>query len=248
MLQNDSRLLIHSNTNLRMNISIKDKPERRTNNNYQIGLKKLMLGCFMLASSLYSQSQTKLFINPNSGKYVQETKTLAVIAFSTDIRLRPKELKDFTSEQIIEMENDEALSTQKAMHSWFLTREKRGELLVGVQSPTKTNALLRDAGIDPNLAHEQLASKLCEILGVEVIVTGTFETNKPMSAGAALGLAVLGFGGATNSATVNLDFIHKDDEIVVNYYKNIKGGLGSSSSDLVNVLMRKVSRRIPYTQ
>jgi hypothetical protein len=79
-------------------------------------------------------------------------------------------------------------------------------------------------------------------------MTGTFSTNKPMSNAAALGLALIGFGGATQNATVNLDFIHNDNEVVVNYYKNQKGGIGSSTDDLVNVLMRKVSRRIPYTK
>ena len=59
---------------------------------------------------------------------------------------------------------------------------------------------------------------------------------------------VTGFGGTTQNATANLDFIHNDNEVVVNYYKNIKGGLGSSSDDLINVLMRKTSRRIPYTK
>lgn len=63
-----------------------------------------------------------------------------------------------------------------------------------------------------------------------------------------LGLAVLGIGGATQNATVNLDFIHNDNELIVNYYKNLKGGLGSSSDDLINILMRKASRRIPYTK
>ena len=194
-------------------------------------------------------SQTKLYVNPNAQEYVAKTKTLAILQMNTSIKLRPKELKDFTPEQVVEMQFSEAANTQKAMHSWFLTRKKRGELLVDVQNPTITNALLKKAGIDPNVAYEQLPSDICEILGVEAILTGTFSTNKPMSSAAAIGMAlVFGFGGATQNATVNLDFIHNDNEIVVNYFKNIKGGLGSSSEDLVNVLMRKTSRRIPYTK
>lgn len=133
------------------------------------------------------------------------------------------------------------------MYSWFLNKKKKGKLLVNIQSPKKTNKLLKDAGIDPNISHEELASDLSGILGVEAIITGTFETNKPMSNAAAIGLALLGVGGATQNVTLNLDIIHKDDEIVVNYLKNIKGGLGSSTDDIINVLMRKTARRIPYT-
>ena len=134
------------------------------------------------------------------------------------------------------------------MYSWFLTRKKRGDLLVDVQNPTVTNSLLKKAGIDVMKAYEELPNDICEILGVEAVVTGKFSTNKPMSNAAAMGLALIGIGGVTQNATAKLDFIHKDNEVVVNYFKNVKGGLGSSSDDLVNVLMRKTSRRIPYTK
>ena len=39
----------------------------------------------------------------------------------------------------------------------------------------------------------------------------------------------------------------EDDELVVNYNKKVSGGLGSDAQDLINILMRKVTRRIPYT-
>jgi hypothetical protein len=40
----------------------------------------------------------------------------------------------------------------------------------------------------------------------------------------------------------------RDGELVVNYLKGVKGSLGSNSQDLINILMRKVTRRIPYTK
>lgn len=210
-------------------------------------MKKLFLTFITFFISLTIFSQTKLYVHPDADSYVSKTKKIAIIPLKTSVKLRPKELKDFTPEQVIEMEKTEAINIQKSVYSWFLTRKKRGELLVEVQNPTVTNSLLKKAGIDPNEANSELPSDLCEILGTEVIMTGTFSTNKPMSNAAAVGLALIGIGGATQNATVNLDFIHNDNEIIVNYYKNIKGSLGSSTDDLVNTLMRKVSRRIPYT-
>lgn len=210
-------------------------------------MKKLFLTFITFFISLTIFSQTKLYVHPDADSYVSKTKKIAIIPLKTSVKLRPKELKDFTPEQVIEMEKTEAINIQKSVYSWFLTRKKRGELLVEVQNPTVTNSLLKKAGIDPNEANSELPSDLCEILGTEVVMTGTFSTNKPMSNAAAVGLALIGIGGATQNATVNLDFIHNDNEIIVNYYKNIKGSLGSSTDDLVNTLMRKVSRRIPYT-
>ena len=208
--------------------------------------KLLIVSIFFIGFS--SAAQTKLYVNPDADTYVAETNMIAILPLSTEVKMRPKQLKDFTPEQIVEMEKDEALNIQKSMYSWFLNKKKKGKLLVNVQNPKKTNKLLKDAGIDPNEANEELTSDLSKILGVEATIGGTFETNKPMSNAAAIGLAVLGIGGATQNVTLNLDIIHKDDETVVNYLKNMKGGLGSSTDDLINVLMRKTARRIPYTK
>ena len=197
-----------------------------------------------------SFSQTKLYVHPDADDYVANTKTIAILPLRVQVKLRPKELKDFTTEQIVQMGKDEALDIQKGMHTWFLTRKKRGTLLVNVQTPARTNALLRKAGIDIHSYDEYLPSELGKILGVEAIITGSYETSKPMSNGAAIGLAVLTGGMfATNTATMNMDFTSTtDDELVVNYNKKIRGTLGSDAQDLINVLMRKVSRRIPYTK
>ena len=77
---------------------------------------------------------------------------------------------------------------------------------------------------------------------------GTFQTNKPMSAGAAIALRMLlGAYAATNEAKINM-FIYnaEDGKLLINYNKRVAGSLFSSSDDLVNILMRKASRRIAY--
>ena len=195
-------------------------------------------------------SQTKLYVHKDADTYVANTKTIGILPLKVQVKLRPKELKDFTQEQILEMGKNELLDIQKGMYSWFLIRKKRGTLLVKVQNPARTNALLKKAGIDIHSYDEYLPSELGKILGVETIITGSFETSKPMSNAAAAGLAVLTGGMfATSTATVNMDFMSTtDDEVVVNYLKKIKGSLGSDAQDLINILMRKVSRRIPYTK
>ena len=195
-------------------------------------------------------SQTKLFVHPDGDNYAANTATIALIPLNVQVKLRPKQLKDFTSEQIVDMAHDESLDIQKGMHSWFLARQKRGELRAKIQTPARTNALLKRAGVDIFAADEYLPSELGEILGVDCLVMGSFETSKPMSTAASLGLGLLTGGfGSTQAALANIDFYDtRDDELVFNYLKKIKGGLGSDSQDLINVLMRKVTRRIPYTK
>ena len=114
----------------------------------------------------------------------------------------------------------------------------------------RTNSLLKKAGIDIHKVSEYLPSEIRKILVVNCIVMGTFETSKPMSDATNIAIRVL-FGGLakTNNAVCNIDFYDtRDDELVVNYLKKISGGLGSDSKDLINVLMRKVTRRISYTK
>ena len=95
-----------------------------------------------------------------------------------------------------------------------------------------------------------LPSEIGEILGVDCIVSGSFETSKPMSDAAAVAVGVLLSGiGSTQTTVCNMDFYDtRDDELIVNYNKKVSGGLGSDAQNLINVLMRKGTRRIPYTK
>ena len=213
-------------------------------------MKKSICTLLLLFVCVNVFSQTKLFVHPDGDNYAANTATIALIPLNVQVKLRPKQLKDFTSEQIVDMAHDESLDIQKGMHSWFLARQKRGELRAKVQTPARTNALLKRAGVDIFAADEYLPSELGKILDVDCVVMGSFETSKPMSTAASLGIGLLTGGfGSTQAALANIDFYDtRDDELVVNYLKKLKGGLGSDSQDLINVLMRKVTRRIPYTK
>ena len=203
-----------------------------------------------LLSSLFLKAQTKLYVHPDGDKYAASTNSIAILPLRTQIKLRPKELKDFTQEQIIQMGKDEALDIQKGMHSWFLKRKQRGELKANIQPPAQTNAKLIKAGMDIHNLDLYTPQELGDILVVDCIIMGSFETSKPMGSGAALGIMLLtGGAAATSSATCNMDFYNTEDgELVVNYLKQVKGSLGSNAQDLINTLMRKVTRRIPYTK
>ena len=196
------------------------------------------------------EGQNRLFVDPDFKSIGYAHKTIAIIPFKTSITLRPKQMESLTKEQIDEMEKSESLNIQKALYSWFLRRYQQGKLWVTVQDVNTTTAKLSREDIH----YENLANftpeELSSILGVDAVILGTFETNKPMSEGASLALGVLfGFYGTTNSATLNM-FIHNSDDgkVLVNYHKMVAGSLGSTPDQLVNIIMRKASRRIPYTK
>lgn len=195
-------------------------------------------------------AQTHLYENPAFDKIAEEHQIIAVVPFDATVSLRPKQMKDISPEQLQRMEQSEGESVQMAMYSWFLKREKRDQLTVKVQDTNTTNALLKKNGITYENLTDYTPEELAKLLEVDAVVSGKFETSKPMSEGASLALgALIGFWGSTNKAVLNM-FIHNasDGQLLINYNKGVSGSVGSSTEDLINILLRKASRRIAYTK
>jgi len=212
-------------------------------------MKKAFISLLFLSMVYLTHAQTHLYENPDFDRLTASHEMIAILPFKASVTLRPKQMKDITPEQLNKMEESEGLSIQSAMYSWFLKRDKRQKLKVNVQDPTTTNALLRRNNITPEYIADYTPDELAEILGVDAVIMGTFETNKPMSEGASLALGMLvGFYGSTNKAIINLSIYNAEQgELLVNYNKAVSGSFGSSTEDLINILMRKASRRISYT-
>ena len=213
-------------------------------------MKTSILSIALMFVSVFSFSQTNLYEHPKFGEYIESHKVVAILPFKTSVKLRPKDMKSMTVEQITKLEEAEGLSVQNAMHSWFLKREKRGTLKTTFMDPVTTNAILRRERITFENYDQFTPQDMADILGVDAVIMGTFETNKPMSEGASLALGLLvGFYGSTNKAVLNMSVYHGEDGLLLaNYNKAVSGSIGSSTEDLINILMRKASRRLSYTQ
>ncbi|WP_405201447.1 hypothetical protein [Dokdonia sp. LLG6352-1] len=209
----------------------------------------LLLAIIAITPTVFAQ--TSLYENPEFDVIAKDHKIIAIVPFKTQVKLRPKQMKDMTDEQLERLEKAEGESLQTGMFSWFLKRKKRGKLTtLEIQQPSRTNALLKKQGIDYSNLYEYTTDDLAKILEVDAVISGDYETNKPMSDGASIALGLLvGFWGSTNTAIVNMSVNNgADGTLLWNYNKKVRGGLGSSPEDLVNVLMRKASRRLAYTK
>ncbi len=208
---------------------------------------KLVMAMLFLFNLNSAMAQTNLYQHPDFEKLTADHKVIAIVPFQASVNLRPKQMKEMTTDQMKELEKSEGFSIQSAMYSWFLKRKKRGDLEVDLQDPKRTNALLHQAEItDINL---HTSEEIAEILGVDAVISGTFETDKPMSDGASIALGLLvGFWGSTNTAVINMSVNNAGTgELLWNYNKKVRGSLGSDNDALINVLMRKASRRLGYT-
>ena len=115
-----------------------------------------------------------------------------------------------------------------------------------VQDIATTNAKL--AQVDyPTVP--KTTEELCQILGVDGVVSSNFALSKPMSDGAAVAMyLLLNAYGSTNEVTVTMAINDcMDHKLIWNYSHVYSGGLGSSPQSLVKGLMRNASRKMPYT-
>ena len=183
--------------------------------------KKLPLVFLLILFIPLAKAQTRLFVDPEFSRIGYNHKIIAVVPFRVTISLRPKQMQSLQEGQLEKMQEDESRSIQMALYAWFLKRRQQGKLWVDVQDASTTIAILSRNGITYSNIHEHTPEEIARILNVDAIVRGTFDTDKPMSDGASMALGLLvGFWGS----------------------------VGSTSDQLVNVVMRKASRRIPYTK
>ncbi|MBT8375819.1 MAG: hypothetical protein HKN99_01230 [Winogradskyella sp.] len=214
-------------------------------------MKKSLAILILITANLFATAQTNLYENPEFDEIAKSHKSIAVVPFKTQVKLRPKQMKDMTGEQLQRLEKAEGEGIQSAMYSWFLKRKKRGNLQnIEVQDPKVTTALLNRNEISYDNITDYTPQELATILDVDAVISGEFETNKPMSEGASIVLgALFGFFGSTNAATMNMSVHNAEDGVLLwNYNKQVRGSVGSNTEDLVNILMRKASRRLAYTK
>ena len=176
--------------------------------------------------------------------------TVAILPASVSITLRPNQMKKMSGENLYELAQKTGYDVQDKMYGWFLRKGSKFNYSVSFQDINTTNSILNKAGISyedlKNFDRGELASKL----GVDAVLDSRIIMDKPMSDGAAIAMQVLiGTYGTTNHVhtTVNL-YDTKSGTLLWKYDHDVNGSTGSSADQLVNALMRNVSRKLPYRQ
>jgi hypothetical protein len=210
------------------------------------------LACFLLllAGVTVSMAQTReIYTSSNFKTLAKDHKTLAIMPFKTILQLRPKEVeKNGGPAGVAVLEKREGLSVQSAVHSYFLKRKESSDIAVDVQDPARTNALLERNAVTYETQAGFTPEELAKMLGVDGIISGTFESTQPMSNGAALALSMtVGFGGSTNTGKMTMSINDgKTGTLLWKYDKSLSRGFGSDTGSIVTTIMRKASRQLPY--
>jgi hypothetical protein len=187
------------------------------------------------------QSCAKIFYTPDARSLAQSQKIIAIAPPKVSIAAK----KNIDGAALIEQQITESVNFQREMYSWMLKRKMQGTISVEIQDVETTIALLTKAGF--NEGKILTPNDMCQILGVDGILTSNYSLTKPMSEGAAIAVALLvGVAGSTNEATVSLS-IHDSGtkKMIWNYDQKLSSSLGTPAR-LVDDLMRQASRKMPY--
>jgi len=134
------------------------------------------------------------------------------------------------------------------MYGWFLRRSDRFHYTVTFQDVNKTNSILKKEGITYSDLATKDRAELAKLLGVDAVLQNRSRMEKPMSEGAAVAVGLLvGAWGATNKVETTIN-IHdgKSAELLWKYDYEASGTVGSSTTKLVDALMRNASKNFPY--
>jgi hypothetical protein len=202
-------------------------------------IKQLLL--ILLATIIFS-SCAKIYYTPDALTLAQRQKTIAIIPPTVSIAASRK----IDAESMKEQQKTESVNFQKEMYSWMLKRKMQGKISQEIQEIETTNAKLQKAGYPEN---PLTTTDMCEVLGVDGIMISNYGLSKPMSDGAALAVALLvGAYFSTNEVHVSLSISDcANKKLIWNYDHKFDGTLGSNPSMLVDGLMRRASRKMPYT-
>lgn len=204
---------------------------------------------YVLICVLATSCGPKIYQSANFTTALARHKTVAILPAEVTTKLRPNEAKKLTQEQIEELNTKTAYDIQEKMYGWFLRRGSRFSYTVSFQDVTKTNAKLKEAGIEYKDLKSTDREKLAKILGVDAVMQDRLNMEKPMSEGAAIAVGLLvGAWGATNNVETTIN-IHdgKSGELLWKYDYQAAGSVGSSTTKLVDALMKNATKKFPYS-
>lgn len=203
------------------------------------------LSCFVFQVFSQFEGSKQIFESKNLKDKISSHKIVAILPFPTKITYK-KLPKNFSPEANLQQEITMAKNIQSSMYTFLL--RKAADYWVDFQDVEKTNILLKKAGVDLKL-DETTKEEIAKILGVDALIGGNFIQEQSKSESGAIVSAVLfgGIGGKTGSGSLTLMLNNgSDGELLWRFYKTMDDNVFSSTDDLIERLMRKVSRNFPY--
>lgn len=214
-------------------------------------MKKMLITAAFLCCSLLTMAQyenaKQVFESPKLIEAVKTHKVVAILPFETSISFK-KQPKDFNADAHKEKEKKMATSIQSSMYTFLL--RKANNYTVEFQDVEKTNTLLKKAGMTEKMG-EFTKDEMAKALGVDAVIGGKFDTEQTRSEAGAIVTTVLfgGLGSKTGSGALTMTINDgSNGDLLWRFFKSMNDSVFSSTDELVDRMMRKVSRNFPYSK
>ena len=208
-------------------------------------LSTLLLCTVSLSTFAQFEGSKEVFSSPKLKTTVSTHKVVAILPFSATITYkRPPKNYDENAHKA----EEKALTTdlQSSMYTFML--RKLNNYSVSFQDIDRTNTLLKQAGVFDKL-DELTQDSICKILKVDAVIKSKYAYEKTASEGAAIAKTVLfgSMGSKTGSGGLTMQIYNgADGELLWRFYKAMNDDVMSSTDELIEHMMRKVSRNFPY--
>ena len=184
------------------------------------------------------------FKSPGFKDSLEKHKVVAILPFKATIAYK-RMPKGFNLEGNNLEEKKLGINMQQGMYTYLL--RKGGKYTVSFQDVERTNILLKQAGVFESI-DMILPDSLAKILKVDAVIKCSYAYEKTGSEGGAIAKAILlGGGGKTGSGSLVMQINQGNSgELMWRFYKEMNENFTSSANEVMERMMRKVSRNFPY--
>lgn len=206
----------------------------------------LLLFFFSISSFITAQETSKqIFESPNLKAELYKHKVVAILPFRVSITYK-KAPKGYDAQANKADEEKQGVNMQQGMYTYLLRKSK--DYTVTFQETERTNVLLRRSGLYEKL-DEVLPDSIAKVLGVDAVIKCSYAYEKTGSEGGAIAKTILfgGIGAKTGSGSLTMQINNGNSgELLWRFYKEMNEGVFSNANELMERMMRKVSRNFPY--
>ncbi len=205
---------------------------------------KHFLYFLLLAPLLSLHAQKNIYQSDKFESLSESHKVLAILPFFTDLELKEK----VGEADLTKLEEREGYAVQDALETYFGRGKKRKKFSVDFQNTNNTNAILAQNKITYENIDTYTIKELSEILGVDGIVSGNMNLNILLSEGIPSQFSFIDYIlGDANYGRIGIKVSDGNTgKLLWKYEKEINKKSGRNTTDLIESMMKKATRKFPY--
>jgi hypothetical protein len=204
----------------------------------------LLFFTFLGRADAQFESAKQVYTAPGMKDSIAIHKTVAILPFRVTISYK-RVPKNFDAEANKLDEQKAGVNLQQGMYTFLLRKSEKYS--VTFQETERTNALLKKAEVIDKL-DEILPDSLAKILGVDAVIKCSYAYEKTGSeAGAIAKVILVGGAGKTGSGGLTMQIYNgQSGALLWRFYKEMNENISSNGNEIMERMMRKVSRNFPY--